>query len=91
WELNGGFDQREQGTTKEDKTGLQNDFYLYTGPDFSAYYYISEKMRLSLNFNGHFSLEDTKFTGDNVPDDENRQKTVKWSQYITASLNYSLF
>ncbi|MHC1774492.1 MAG: hypothetical protein AB9834_03680 [Lentimicrobium sp.] len=91
WELNGGFDQREQGTTKEDKTGLQNDFYLYTGPDFSAYYYISEKIRLSLNFNGHFSLDDTKYTGDDVSGEENEMKTINWSHSIRASLTYSLF
>jgi hypothetical protein len=91
WELIGGFDQRKQGTTKEDKTGLQNDFYLYTGPDLSAYYYISEKIRLSLNFNGTFSLENTKYKGDHIAEDENKLKTLEWNHYITASLNYSLF
>ncbi len=91
WELNGGYNQREQGTTKEDKTSLQNDFYLFTGPDLTAYYYISEKIRLSLNINGQFSLENTEYTGDNVPDVENKYKNVQWGHSIMASLNYSLF
>ncbi len=91
WELTGGYNQREQGTTKEDKTGVQNDFYLFTGPDLSAYYYISEKIRLSLNINGQFSLENTEFTGVDIPDNENKYKNVQWGHSITASLNYSLF
>lgn len=91
WSLVGEMNKRKEGTSKDDKTDLRNDIYLYTGPDLSAYYYISEKIRLSLNFNGRFSLNDTEYTGYNIPDDENRWKTIRWSQHITASLNYSLF
>ncbi len=62
WWLLSGWDKQLEGTTRSDKSDFQNSFYTYTGPQLNAYYYLSEKLRLSFTFNGEFRLNQNRFT-----------------------------
>jgi len=91
WWLLSGWDKELNGKTKSEKTDLQNSFYTYTGPQFRAYYYLSEKLRLNLTFNGELRLNHDKYTY-SVPEGNDTEQTMTWwNQQINASLTYSLF
>jgi len=91
WWLVSGWDKEMSGKTKAEKTDLQNSFYTYTGPQFRAYFYLSEKLRLNLVFNGELRINYDKYTY-NVPEGEDANKTTTWwNQQINATLTYSLF
>jgi hypothetical protein len=91
WWLLSGWDKQMSGKTKSEKTDLQNSFYAYTGPQFRAYFYLSEKLRLNLTFNGELRLNNDKYTY-NVSEGEDTKQTITWwNQQINAALTYSLF
>jgi hypothetical protein len=91
WWLLSGWDKEMSGNTKAEKTDLQNSFYTYTGPQFRAYFYLSQKLRLNLAFNGELRVNYAKYTY-NVPEGEDTNKTTTWwNQQINATLTYSLF
>ena len=91
WWLLSGWDKEMSGKNKAEKTDLQNSFYTYTGPQFRAYFYLSEKLRLNLTFNGEVRINYAKYTY-NVPAGEDASKTTTWwNQQINATLTYSLF
>jgi hypothetical protein len=91
WWLLSGWDKEMDGATKSEKEKLQNSFYTYTGPQFNAYYYLSEKLRLSLTFNGEFRFENKNYTYDVIPGNPEKVTTTWWNQQVNASLTYSLF
>ncbi len=91
WWLLCGWDKEMNGRTLAEKADLQNSFYTYTGPQFRAYFYLSEKLRLNLTFNGELRINHDKYTY-NVPDgNDTKQTTIWWNQQINAALSYSLF
>ncbi len=68
-----------------------NNFFAYSGPQLQAYYYLSEKLRLSFTFNGQFSIQQDKHIF-NGPDGNSIESTGKsWNQQINANLTYSHF
>ena len=91
WWLSSGWDNEKRGTSINDKQDSGNNFFAYTGPQLQAYYYLSEKLRLSFTFNGQFSVKYDKhiFIGQ---DENSVEYTEKyWNQQINANLTYSLF
>ena len=91
WWLLSGWNKEMDGATKSEKENLQNSFYTYTGPQFNAYYYLSEKLRLSLTFNGEFRFENKNYTYDVIPGNPEKVTSTWWNQQVNASLTYSLF
>lgn len=91
WWLLSGWDKEMDGDSKDKKEDRQNNFYSYTGPQFNAYYYLSEKLRLSLTFNGVFRIDDTKYTYDVIEGAPEKETSTQWNHQINAALTYSLF
>lgn len=91
WRLQSGWDKEMDGNTKKEKEDLQNRFYTYTGPQFNAYYYLSEKLRLSLTFDGTFRFENQKYTYEVIAGNPVKTTSTRWIQQVYASLTYSLF
>ncbi len=91
WWLSSGWDNEKSGTSINDKYDSGNYFFAYTGPQLQAYYYLSEKLRLSFTFNGQFSIQHDKhiFSGSDGNSIESTGKS--WNQQINANLIYSLF
>ena len=91
WLLQSGWYKEMDGDTKDNKEDLQDIFYTYTGPQFSAYYYLSERLRLSLSFNGEMRINNTYYTYEVIEGDPEKVTSARWNQNIYASLTYSLF
>jgi hypothetical protein len=91
WWLLIGWDKEMDGDTKDNKEDLQNIFYTYTGPQFNAYFYLSEKLRLSLTFNGEFRFDNTIYTYEVTEGNPEKATSTWWNQQVNASLTYSLF
>lgn len=91
WWVLTGWDKGMEGTSKQDKEDFRNSFYTYTGPEFHAYYYLSEKLRLSLAFTGEFRFDNFKFTNDSFEDSPDKITSTWWNQQLNAALMYSLF
>lgn len=91
WLLNCTWDKNKEGQTKSEMKDSQNDIFTTTGPQLNAYYFLSEKLRLSFSFNGQFRFNNSKFTSD-LPAGSPEKSAIKyWSQYMSASLSYSMF
>jgi len=86
WWILTGWDKEMEGASKQDKEDLFIRFYTYTGPQFQAYYYLSEKLRLSLAFTGQFHLQNYI-----IEDNPEKGTFTGWNQSINAALTYSLF
>ena len=91
WWLQSGWDKEMDGNTKKEKEDLQNRFYTYTGPQFNAYYYLSEKLRLNLTFDGTFRFENQKYTYEVIAGNPVKTTTTYWNQQVRVTLTYSLF
>lgn len=91
WWILSGWDKEMKGTSKQDKKDYQNSFYTYTGPQFHAYYYLSEKLRLSLTFTGEFRLDNDKFTYEVIEGNPDKNTSTLWNNQLNAALTYSLF
>ncbi len=91
WWLLSGWDKEMDGDSKDKKEDLQNRFYTYTGPQFNAYYYLSEKLRLSLTFNGEFRFDNIKYLYDVIEGAPEKETSTIWNQQVNAALTYSLF
>jgi hypothetical protein len=91
WWILSGWDKEMKGTSKQDKKDYQNSFYAYTGPQFHAYYYLSEKLRLSLTFTGEFRLNHDKFTYEVAEGNPDKYTSTLWNHQLNAALTYSLF
>jgi len=91
WWLLSGWDKEMDGTTRSDRKDFQNSFYIFTGPQFQAYYYLSEKLRLGLVFNGEFRYTQDKYTYTIAEGNPDKYTTKYWNQQVNASLTYSLF
>jgi hypothetical protein len=91
WWVSTGWDKKMEGDTKKEKENIENDFYIYTGPQLNAFYYLSEKLRLSFSYNGSFAFNNYKYTSD-IPDGlvDKATRSV-WNQSVNAALTYSLF
>lgn len=91
WFLSSTYDKLFSGASKKNKENSKNSFNAYTGPGLHAYFYISEKLRLSINYTGLYSLNYDNFIT-NIPDgsDDSQTKT-HWDNQLDASLNYILF
>ncbi len=91
WNLSSSYLKQYTGTSKSDKENSTNSFHIYTGPSFHAYYYLSEKLRLNLNFTSFLQIDNDNYIN-NIPDgsDDNQTKT-NWTNHLDASLTYSLF
>lgn len=91
WNFSSSYGKQFTGTSKEDKENSKNSFYTYTGPNVKAYYYLSERLRLSLSFYGRFQIENENYIA-NIPEvSDNNQTKTAWNHELTASLSYSLF
>jgi len=91
WWMLCGWNKEMDGDTKEGKEDFQNIFYSYTGPQFNAYFYLSEKLRLNLTFNGEFRIDDTKYTHEVIEGNPEKVTSTWWNQQVNAALTYSLF
>jgi hypothetical protein len=91
WWILTGWDKEMNGFSKQDKEDLYNRFYTYTGPQFQAYYYLSEKLRLSLVFTGQFRFDNYKYTREVLKGEPEKVSSAWWNQNISAALTYSLF
>jgi len=91
WALSSGYKKQFTGTSKSDKENSTNSFIIYTGPSAHAYYYLSEKLRLSINFTGYLQLNNDNYII-NIPENsDNNQTETTWDYHLDASLTYSLF
>jgi len=91
WWIRTGWDKEMDGDSKADKENISNNFNTSTGPQINAYYYLSEKLRLSFSYNGQFNFFNFKYTS-NIPDGSPDKAINKyWTQYVSAALTYSLF
>jgi hypothetical protein len=91
WRLLSGWDKEMDGDSKDNLEDLQNIFYTYTGPQINAYYYLSEKLRLSLAFHGEFIINKTDYTYEVIEGNPENVSSAWWNQQINAALTYSLF
>ncbi len=91
WWLLSGWDKEMDGKTRKEKANLQNSFYTYTGPQFNAYFYLSEKLRLSLAFTGEFRFDNDKYTYEVTAGNPEKATGTWWDQQVNVSLTYSLF
>ena len=91
WYLKCNWLKSKEGETKSDKPDVTNEFTIRTGPQFSAYYYLSEKLRLNLSFNGNFIYGNTDFKTETPGVSDKKSTQTYWGQVINASLTYSLF
>lgn len=80
-----------KGETKETKTDFKNTLDVSTGPEVDAYYYLSERLRLNLNFSSRFYLINQKFIYENANETSGKTTSTFWNQNFSASLTYSLF
>jgi hypothetical protein len=91
WFLSSEYHKQFTGTLKSDKENSTNSFLIYTGPSAHAYYYLSERLRLSINFIGYLQINNDNYLT-NIPEgSDNNQTKTDWNQELTASLTYSLF
>jgi len=91
WWLNSSWEKKMEGATKAEKTDLQNNFNINTGPQLYAYYYLSEKLRLSFSYNGQFNFDNYKYTSDIPEGSVDKATRTFWNQSAYAALTYSLF
>jgi len=91
WQLNCSWDKNMNGQTKSEMKDSENDILTTTGPQLNAYYYLSEKLRLSFSFNGLFRFDNYKYTSDLPAGSPDKSTQKYWSQYMNASITYSLF
>jgi len=91
WWLSSGWEKQKTGLTKDEVTDSQNTFYASTGPKLQAYYYLSEKLRLSFSFQGQLQFENNKYTYDRPEDSPDKGTRTTWNQALNAQLTYSLF
>jgi len=91
WWLLSGWDKEKRGTSKDDSEDFQSSFYVFTGPQFHAYYYLSEKLRLSLNANGEFRFDRQKYNYPVLEGNPDKSTISWWNHNIDAALTYSLF
>jgi hypothetical protein len=91
WWILSGWDKEMKGTSKQEKKDFQNSFYTYTGPQFNAYYYLSEKLRLSLTFNGAFRIDSHNYTYEVIEGNPDKYTSSILNYQLTAALTYSLF
>jgi hypothetical protein len=91
WWLSSGWEKQKTGLTKDEVTDSQNTFYASTGPKLQAYYYLSEKLRLSFTFQGQLQFENNKYTYDLPEDSPDKATRTTWNQALNAQLTYSLF
>jgi len=91
WILSTSYSKEFTGTSKNDKENSTNNFYFLTGPSVQAYYYLSEKLRLSLYFNSFLQIDNENYIT-NIPEgSDNNQTRTNWNHELSASLTYSLF
>ena len=91
WWLMSGWDKQLTGDTRENKKDFVNSLKASTGPQVNAYFYLSEKLRLSLVFMGEFNVYNDKFTSE-VPEGYSELSTSTWWHHqLNAALTYSLF
>ncbi len=91
WWLMSAWANEMDGDSRQEKEDFQNRFYGNTGPRFNAYYYISEKLRLSLSFIGQFGFDNIKYTYEVTESNPKKTTRTLWDQEVRATLNYSLF
>jgi len=91
WALSSEYKKQFTGTSKSDKENSTNSFLIYTGPSAHAYYYLSEKLRLSINFTGYLQLNNDNYITDIPENSDNNQTKTTWDYHLDASLTYSLF
>jgi hypothetical protein len=91
WQLNCSWDKTREGQTKSELKDTENDIFTTTGPQLNAYYFLSEKLRLSFYFNGQFRFDNFKYTSDLPAGSPDKSTKKYWSQNMNASLTYSLF
>lgn len=91
WYLESSWQTVKEGETTSDKPDVTNEFRIRTGPQFSAYYYLSEKLRLNLSFNGNFIYDNTNFKTETPGVSDKKSTQTYWGQAVNASLTYSLF
>jgi hypothetical protein len=91
WWLLAGWEKEMTGDSEAAKADNQNSLYVYTGPQFQAYYYLSEKLRLRLTFNGEFRLDNDKYTFDILQGSDGHITNTWWNQQVNAALTYGLF
>ncbi len=91
WWILSGWDKEMYGNTKKDKEDYQNSFYTYTGPEFHAYYYLSEKLRLSLSYTGYIYFSNNKYKYDVPAGESDHRNLTFWNHRLNAGLTYSLF
>lgn len=91
WALSSEYKKQFTGTSKSDKENSTNSFLIYTGPSAHAYYYLSERLRLSINFTGYLQLNNDNYITDIPENSDNNQTKTVWDYHLDASLTYSLF
>lgn len=91
WSLNSNWEKKMEGETKAEKADLQNNFNISTGPQLYAYYYLSQKLRLSFSYTGHFNYDNYAFTADIPEGYPDKATRLFWNQSVNAALTYSLF
>ena len=91
WWLLAGWEKEMTGDSEAGKSDHQNSLYTYTGPQFQAYYYLSERLRLRLTFNGEFRLDHDKYTYSFPQGSDDHSTGTWWNQQLNAALTYSLF
>ncbi len=91
WWLKSGWDKLFDGDTRKSKKDLMNTFYAHTGPQFNAYFYLSEKLRLNFVFNGEFRIDNYKFTREVAEGSPEKSTYTWWNHQVNLALTYSLF
>lgn len=91
WWLLSGWEKQKQGAEKKEINDFRHSFYTYTGPRLNAYYYLSERLRLSFTFNGEFRIDHTKYIDHTNATDLKDLTDTWWNQQLFAALAYSLF
>lgn len=91
WYLSSQIAKEYTGTSRSDKKHSLNSFQAYTGPELHAYYYLSQKLRLSFNFTGYLNIYRGKQFAADPSGGYDLFTASTWNHQLDARLTYSLF
>ncbi len=92
WDITALYEKQNKGTIKKDQTFFQDTFTCYSGPKVQAYFYLSQKLRLNLSFQGWFRFTNDKSSYTYAQQEPATKNTIfDWNQQVNAGLIYSLF
>jgi len=91
WSVQSEYFKRNSGNQKNDDATRLNNMNVTTGPDLSIYYYVSARLRVTINYYGYFDYLSRKYTFRDNPDSNYKETLNNFNQSFSGTITYSLF